>query len=372
MGVAVDALYTRLSGSGDKNGAVDVAIANNNQIRGDTMKTITARQMQSFCSEPENRRRFGFPLIRPLQLFGGSLAALLCMPLFAQESGHLNRTIETLESGKPVFGLFTSDLSLTNARALAGSDLDFIFIDMEHSPFDTETLRAFLLGMTDKARILEKGSVQMDVTPIVRIPMYGREKLQFLVKQVLDVGAFGIVFPFIGTREQAVNAVASMRYPSQRGDAAPDPRGLRGASPGLATWYWGAADYMQRADVWPLDPAGDLLAVLQIESVEGVENIEDIAAVPGVGAIFIGPFDLSISYGVIGQADHPDLMAGMKRVLAACKANNIPCGLTTNAATVEGYLEEGYTFSTIGYWNDAGISSAPGDALDIARRVSGR
>ena len=372
MGVAVDALYTRLSGSGDKNSAVDVAIANNNQIRGDTMKTIAARQMQSFCSEPENRRRFGFPLIRPLQLFAGSLAALLCMPLFAQESGHLNRTIETLESGKPVFGLFTSDLSLTNARALAGSDLDFIFIDMEHSPFDTETLRAFLLGMTDKARILEKGSVQMDVTPIVRIPMYGREKLQFLVKQVLDVGAFGIVFPFIDTREQAVNAVASMRYPSQRGDAAPDPRGLRGASPGLATWYWGAADYMQRADVWPLDPAGDLLAVLQIESVEGVENIEDIAAVPGVGAIFIGPFDLSISYGVIGQADHPDLMAGMKRVLAACKANNIPCGLTTNAATVEGYLEEGYTFSTIGYWNDAGISSAPGDALDIARRVSGR
>ena len=240
--MAVDALYTRLSGSGDKNGAVDVAIANNNQIRGDTMKTIAARQMQSFCSEPENRRRFGFPLIRPLQLFAGSLAALLCMPLFAQESGHLNRTIETLESGKPVFGLFTSDLSLTNARALAGSDLDFIFIDMEHSPFDTETLRAFLLGMTDKARILEKGSVQMDVTPIVRIPMYGREKLQFLVKQVLDVGAFGIVFPFIDTREQAVNAVASMRYPAQRGDAALGGRMDFGGFMEAYTQYFGTEE----------------------------------------------------------------------------------------------------------------------------------
>lgn len=294
------------------------------------------------------------------------------MPLLAQESGHLNRTIETLEAGKPVFGLFTSDFSLTNARALAGAELDFIFIDMEHSPFDTETLRVFLLGMIDKARVLEKASVQMDVTPLVRIPMYGRENLQFLVKQVLDVGAFGIVFPFISTEEQATNAIASMRYPQQRGDEAPDPKGLRGASPGLASWFWGTDDYMQRADVWPLDPRGDLLAILQIESREGVENIEKIASVPGVGAIFIGPFDLSISYGVMGQTDHPDMVAGMKRVLAACKANNVPCGLTTSAATVEGYLDEGFTFVTVGYWNDAGISTEAGNALEIARRASGR
>ncbi|MFQ6004830.1 MAG: HpcH/HpaI aldolase/citrate lyase family protein [Woeseia sp.] len=336
------------------------------------MKRPASRQIQRMLSEPGNCRRSPLAPIRPLRLFGASLTAIVCIPLMAQESGHLNRAIETLEDGQPVFGLFTSDFSLTNARALAGSDLDFIFIDMEHSPFDTETLRTFLLGMTDKARILEKGSVQMDVTPLVRVPMYGREGLQFLVKQVLDVGAFGIVFPFISTKEEAVNAVASMRYPQQRGDAAPDPRGLRGASPGLASWFWGTDDYMQRADVWPLDPAGDLLAVLQIESREGVDNIDEIAAVPGVGAIFIGPFDLSISYGVIGQTDHPDMAAAMKRILAACKANNIPCGLTTSTDSVKAYLEEGYTFNTIGYWNDAGISSAPADALDIARRDSGR
>ena len=296
----------------------------------------------------------------------------MCLPLFAQESGHLNRTIESLEDGKAVIGLATADFSLTNARALAGSDLDFIFIDMEHSPFDPEALRTFLLGMTDKARMLEKGSAQMDVTPIVRIPMYGREKLQYLVKQVLDVGAFGVMFPFIETREEAENAVASMRYPQPRGDAAPEPRGLRGASPVLASWFWGAEDYVQRADVWPLDPGGDLLAVLQIESRKGVENIEEIAAVPGIGALFIGPFDLSISYGVMGQSDHPDMVDGMKRVLAACKANDVPCGLTTNSVTVERFIEEGYRFVTVGWWSDAGISAEPGNALDIARRASGR
>ncbi|HLU04956.1 MAG TPA: aldolase/citrate lyase family protein, partial [Woeseiaceae bacterium] len=131
----------------------------------------------------------------------------------AQENLHLNRTIETIADGKPAFGIFSGDFSLANARALATSDLDFIFIDMEHSPYDLETLQQFLLGMTNKERVLEKGNLQMDVTPLVRIPMNGRENLQWLVKQVLDVGAFGIVFPYVETREETENAISSMRYP---------------------------------------------------------------------------------------------------------------------------------------------------------------
>ncbi|MEE4383025.1 MAG: aldolase/citrate lyase family protein [Pseudomonadales bacterium] len=302
---------------------------------------------------------------------------LLCLaPLCAGAADapyvHMNRTIETLEAGHPVFGLFSGDFSLTNARALARSDLDFVFVDMEHTPFDTETLRAFLLGMQDKQRMLEKGNAQMDVTPLVRIPMNGREQLQFLVKQVLDAGAFGVVFPFVETREEALNAVASMRYPQPRGDAAPEPVGIRGASPGIASWLWGVPDYFTRADVWPLDPDGDLLAVVQIETALGVENIEEIAAVPGVGAIFVGPSDLSISYGVPGQRGHPDMQAALERVLAACKANEVPCGLTTGPDTVEDYLAEGWDFVTIGYWNDAGISPAPAEALATGRQAAGR
>ena len=290
----------------------------------------------------------------------------------AQEDLHLNRTIETIADGKPAFGLFSGDFSLANARALATSDLDFIFIDMEHSPYDLETLQEFLLGMTNKERILEKGNVQMDVTPLVRIPMNGRENLQWLVKQVLDVGAFGIVFPYVETRAETENAISSMRYPQRRGDAAMEPAGTRGASPAIASWFWGASDYFDRADVWPLDPRGDLLAVIQIESRKAVENIEEIAAVPGVGAIFIGPSDLSISYGVPGQRDHPEVAAAMTKVLAVCKRRNIPCGLTTSADSVEQYLDEGYSFVTVGYWNDAGISGGVAEALEIGRRAAGR
>jgi 4-hydroxy-2-oxoheptanedioate aldolase len=305
-----------------------------------------------------------------------ALLGLVLIPFFpgtdaaeAQDL-RLNRTIQTLEEGHPVFGLFTANLSLQNARALATSDLDFIFIDMEHSPFDMETLRTFLLGMHDVRSVAAKGHPQMDVTPIVRIPMNGREQLQFLIKQVLDMGAFGIMVPFVDTRDEALSVIRAMRYPQARGSEIAEPRGMRGSSPGIASWFWGAPNYTAVADVWPHNPRGELLAVLQIESREGVENIDEIITVPGVGAIFVGPADLSLSYGVPGN--HPDVVAAIDRVLQACLAHDVPCGITTNSNTVEERLAQGFSFVTIGYWSDAGISPEPANALGIARRASGR
>jgi len=310
-------------------------------------------------------------MIRKLSL--GTLALLPVLasaaPAEAQDF-RLNRTVETLELGHPVFGLFTANFSLQNARGLAASELDFIFIDMEHAPFDMETLRAFLLGMVNPRSIAEKGNPQMDVTPLVRIPMNGRENLEFLVKQVLDMGAFGVVFPFIDTPQEALNAVRSMRYPQPRGSERFEPRGMRGSSPGNAAWFWGVGDYMARADLWPLAPRGDLLAVLQIESPLGVRNIQEIITTPGVGAIFIGPADLALSYGLPGG--HPEVEEGIQTVLAACLQHNVPCGLTTNSSNVAERIAQGFSFVTIGYWNDAGISPEPANALAIGREAAGR
>ncbi len=316
-------------------------------------------------------------LTRP-QIHGRSLAfsatlalgALLAPPSAEAQELRLNRTIETLEAGHPVFGLATGNFSLVNARSLAVSDLDFIIIDMEHSPLDIETLQTFILGMVNVRSAVAKGSTQMDVTPILRIPANGRENAEFLVKQALDVGAYGVMFPFVDTREEAINAIRAMRYPQPRGDAQAEPRGIRGSSPGNAAWIWGVPNYVQKADVWPLDPQGELLAVLQIETVEGVENIEEIASVPGVGAIFIGPADLSLSYGVPGN--HPDVVAAIDRVLAACQANDVPCGLTTGAGNVADRLAQGFDFVTISWGGDAGISGAAAEALSVAREASGR
>lgn len=311
----------------------------------------------------------------PTQPFALPLVAAVLVAAVLPGAAHaqdvrLNRTIETLESDLPVFGLFTANLSLQNARALATSGLDFLFIDMEHSPADMETLRSFLLGMVDVRRVAQKGNPQMDVTPLVRLPMNGRESPEFLVKQALDVGAFGVVFPFIDDGEQARRAVSAMRYPPARNSLVPEPRGVRGSSPANAAWFWGVPDYGARADVWPLAPRGELLAVLQIETPEGVLNIQEIITTPGVGAIFVGPADLALNYGLPGN--DPAVEEGIQAVLAACLQHDVPCGITTTSGSVERRLQEGFSFVTIGYWNDAGISTEPGTALEIARRVSGR
>ncbi len=290
-------------------------------------------------------------------------------PALAQGSDgvRLNRVIELLENGQPAFGVLSADYSLGNARTLARSDLDFIIIDMEHFPFNVERLRMFLLGMTDKRLIEEKGNVQMNVTPFVRVPATGSEEVLFQAKQVLDVGVFGVMYPSIDTREAAVRAVRATRYPQVNGAPDFEPAGLRGRNPANATWFWGIRDYMARADVWPLDPRGELLAIIQIESREGVANIDEIVAVPGVGVIFIGPSDLTAS---LGFPPAEEVEAAIQRVLSACLAQGVPCAITTGAGSVERRLDEGFRFVTVGF--DGGISSGVTTALQRGHAAAGR
>jgi len=299
-----------------------------------------------------------------------TMASLAVTPALAQDDVRLNRSIQTLENGDPVFGLFTGNFSLANARALARSNLDYILIDMEHTAHDMETLQEFLLGMTDKMAIVRQGNAQMRTTPIVRLPANGRNDPEWLVKQILDIGAFGIMFPYVETGEEALRAVKAMRYPQPRGSEIAEPAGHRGSSPGVSSWYWGAMDYVQRADTWPLNARGELLAVMQIESVAGVQNAEDIITTPGVGAIFVGPADLSMSMGLPGN--HPEVQAAIDSVVELCKKHDVPCGITTNANDIRARLDQGFLMPTVGYWGDAGISGSTEANLRTAREHAGR
>ena len=301
------------------------------------------------------------------------IASILSLPsgVLAQSDGtRVNKLIELFESDQPGFGVLSFDYSLNNARALASSDLDFVFIDMEHAPFDVERLRLFLLGMTNKRSILEKGNLQPDVVPFVRIPAAGgAEELVAQVKQVLDVGVFGVFFPAVHTREDAELAVRATRYPQYNDAPDYEPRGLRGRNPSTAVWYWGISDYHARADVWPLDPQGELLAMMFIESAEGVDNIEEIVSVPGLGAIFIGPSDLSTSMGYASPAA-PEVEAAIQRVLRACLDNDVPCAITTGPGSVQQRIDEGFRFVTVGA--DGGLNQGASNALRLGREAAGR
>ncbi len=209
-------------------------------------------------------------------------------------------------------------------------------IDMEHGVYLIDELRTQL----DEFAENRDANGRLQVTPGVRIPPYGEENPSWIVKQVLDIGALAIVFPQIDTKAEALRAVRSMRIPPQRGTQYPDPPGIRGAGlwstdgfTGFPLWgEMNADEYMRRADLWPLNPDGELFAYIMIESPEGVRNINDILDVPGIGGILIGVNDLSINLGVgratrTGQPLAPEAQMAVQTVLSACLAKKVLCSI---------------------------------------------
>ena len=231
---------------------------------------------------------------------------------------------------------------------------------------DFVALQTFLLGMTDKAAVHESGSLRQRVTPLARFAPYGREQTQWAVKQALDLGLMGVIFPAIDTAEQALNAVRAMRYPQRRGSPYMEPRGLRGSGPAAAAWFWGLSTsaYVRRADVWPLNPAGDLVAIMMIESAEGLRNVNEIAAVPGVAGFYIGPSDLSNSLGVARNA--PEVEEAVETIVKACQGHDIACGITASAADMRRRTEQG--FRMLGAGRAGGGLPASADAALRAGR----
>ncbi len=257
---------------------------------------------------------------------------------------HLNPVVAKLAAGKTVYGLINQgDLSLVNARETSRAPVDFVYADMEHSPLDFPGLSLFLLGMTDRAAIVRKGNLQPDVALFARFPPEA-DQSQWVVKQALDIGLMGVVFNGVDTREQALLAVRMMRYPPLRDSPRREPVGVRGYGTAGATWAWGltAAEYERHADVWPLNPEGDLLAIVMIESVEGLKNVDAIASVPGVGALFLGAgSDLSRSIGV--SQSSPELEQAFQQILKACKMHRVACGITAGSgADVARRVKEGW------------------------------
>jgi 4-hydroxy-2-oxoheptanedioate aldolase len=280
----------------------------------------------------------------------------------------LNGAIKALESGKPAFVPFTSG-EISNALTISSAPYDGVVFEMEHNPWDIGALRDSLQYLLNRGAIARSGSIVPAVTPIVRIPPNGSEKSQVYAKQALDLGAYGIVWPHISTVEEAYNAVAACRYPRLAGKPLYEPAGLRGDGPTAAVRYWGVtqAQYYERADVWPLNPKGEIFVILMMEDTRGITNLPDILKnVPGIGAILIGEGDLSQELGHPREYDHPVVVEWMTRVVTTCKAHNVPVGHPhVDTKNVERIIGEGYRF----------VMAAPVRsyaALETGRKLAGR
>jgi len=221
--------------------------------------------------------------------------------------------------GAMVFEFFSPGLPQICRNAGA----DFVLYDMEHTGLEFETLKNQLA--------LCRG---LDLVPMVRVP---RGEYHFIAR-ALDIGAFGVMVPMVGTRAEAEYHVSCTRYP---------PQGRRGAAFGFAHDDYQGGDV---ADKMAALHARTML-ISQIETDEGLRNVEAIAAVPGVDALWIGQFDLTNFLGIPGEFGHPDYLAAIDRVVAACAAHGKTAAiLAFDEAWARDYVAKG--FRLMGYGVD--------------------
>ena len=195
-----------------------------------------------------------------------------------------------MRGGNATIGTWLQFPSADVAEVMGASGYDWVAVDMEHGAFT----RAIL---PDVFRAIERGGS----TPFARIAQAELRP----IKDALDSGAQGLVFPMIESREQLDRAISLSLYP--------DAGGSRGVGYSRANMY--GRDF----DPYRVDVAKDILLVAQIEHIRAVEQLDAILSHPRLDAIMVGPYDLSGSMGLTGQFDHPDFVAVMDRINEACK-----------------------------------------------------
>ena len=211
-----------------------------------------------------------------------------------------NTIKESLKKGLSVLGTSLTDCRDPEfATLLHAAGLDFFFVDMEHSP----TTYSEIQGLCRAARAA-------GILPMVRVP----QNESFLITRALDVGAMGLVVPRVHSPAEARSAVDYMKY---------IPVGRRGFGMRsiITDYHWtNARDEMDSAN-------RETMVVLQIESKEGLESVEEIAAIPGVDALMIGPYDLTISMGIAEEFRNPVFWKAVDRVIQACSKAGIAAGV---------------------------------------------
>ena len=226
-----------------------------------------------------------------------------------------------------MLGVWSMSGNPAAAEALGFVGYDFIVLDMEHAP-------------TDPPRML--GSLQAVAgtsTPaVVRLPWNDA----VMVKQMLDLGAQTLMFPYIQTVEEAGQAVASTRYP---------PAGIRGvAGMSRATRYGSVADYLHHA-------SEELCVIVQLETAAALSRLDEIAGVIGIDSIFVGPNDLAADMGHIGETNHPEVRDAIAGAAKRCRARGMPCGiLASDVERAKQYLDDGFNWVATG--SDLGLMMA--------------
>jgi 2-keto-3-deoxy-L-rhamnonate aldolase RhmA len=203
---------------------------------------------------------------------------------------------DALRESKPLIGTLVTTASSEVAEVLAIAGFDWLFIDLEHGS----------LSIHDAQRAIQ--AVAGRSYTVVRVADATAEN----VKRVLDTGCDGLIAPHVNTAEEARKIVALAKYP---------PLGERSVGLGRAQGFGLTfADYIASANA-------RTVVIVQIEHKDGVANIDEILRVQGIDAVFVGPYDLSGSMGILGQVSDVRVLEAIEKVRAACTASNMTFGI---------------------------------------------
>ena len=228
---------------------------------------------------------------------------------------------DKFSKNKVAIGTWLQIPSASISEIAAQMDLDWIAVDMEHTEIGYETVADMFRGLN--------GS---QTAAMVRV----RSNDSLDIRRALDVGAAGIIVPLIETKQQTQEAVRYCKYP---------PMGERGYAFCRANqWGKNFDEYSKKAN-------DDHLVFVMIESKKAVENIDDILSVEGLDGVFIGPYDMSASFGVVGDVDNPLVVEGCNRVLESCIRNNKIAGLhivRPDKKSIKENIEKGFRMIAVG------------------------
>src|SRR6266850_931759 len=317
-------------------------------------------------------------LIRVLMAFG-----VVAVVVDGQRQ-RLNPVIDLLEQHKPVFGLYAPSNgggrrgapppparpAIELAKdALAYKSADYLFNGSMEGGVDRglPAFTDFVKALGDAAGPAKPPFFGLTHPLIIKTPKIAPDvaKAGDNISRQLNAGAAGIMFVETESADEVRRGLAAMRFTSKGG--------TRPADVGNAPAVWGMSEqeYKRKADLWPLNPDGELINWTIVESKQGLAHVREIAAVKGIGVLWPGAGTLRGVFSTTNAAgervvDTAAWEQAIQQVLAACKEFNVPCGYPATANDIETRIKQGFSVFVMN-WGDAGFS-----AVDIGRKASGR
>lgn len=248
---------------------------------------------------------------------------------------------QRLRANETTFGGWLTVASPVIAEIMGGVGFDWLIIDTEHGGFGVEGLQTCLIALNGSPTV-----------PIVRVPWNDAVR----IKQILDMGADGVLIPMVNTPAEARAAVAACKYP---------PEGSRGFGPRRAS------DYGRNTDAYVAQANDAVIIIPQIEHIDAAADIDAILDVPGIDAVCIGPTDLSGTAGVLRQFDHPMVTGAIDRILAAARKRQMPAclGVIFPDEVMRTRIAQGANF-LIACEDLAALVAASGSALERIRQLT--